>query len=238
MQADGSTELLPTRRREVYDITGAGDMVLATIGIGAAAGITPVDLARLANVSGGLEVEQIGVAIISRDEIIGDLLRGGRATNEKVCDLDTLSRHVEARRKIGQRIVFTNGCFDLLHPGHVQFLQEARTHGDCLVVALNSDEGVAFHKGPQRPIVGQEHRAMMLAALECVDYSIIFHEHTPHAVLERLRPDLLVKGGSTPIVVAREIVEEAGGQVLTLNLTPDISTTTIVQRIQQAQDAA
>ena len=238
VQADGSTELLPTRRREVYDITGAGDMVLATIGIGAAAGIEPTDLARLANVSGGLEVEQIGVAIISRDKIIGDLLRGGRATNEKVCDLDTLSRHVEARQKIGQRIVFTNGCFDLLHPGHVQFLQDARTHGDCLVVALNSDEGVAFHKGPQRPIVGQEHRAMMLAALECVDYSIIFHEHTPHAVLERLRPDLLVKGGSTPIVVGREIVEEAGGQVLTLNLTPDISTTTIVQRIQQAQDAA
>jgi D-beta-D-heptose 7-phosphate kinase/D-beta-D-heptose 1-phosphate adenosyltransferase len=241
--ADGSAELLPTRRREVYDITGAGDMVLATIGIGAAAGIAPSDLARLANISGGLEVEQIGVAIISRDEIIGDilrgdLLRGGRPTNEKVCEIETLSRHVEARRKIGQRIVFTNGCFDLLHPGHVQFLQEARTHGDCLIVAVNSDEGVAFHKGPQRPIVGEQHRAMMLSALECVDYSIIFHEHTPHAVLERLKPDLLVKGGSTPIVVAREIVEESGGQVLTLNLTPDISTTTIVQRIQQTQDAA
>ena len=140
-QADGSAEHLPTRS-EVYDITGAGDMVLAMIGLGAAAGIQPLDLARLANVAGGLEVEQIGVVPITRQQILADLFGGERSTSDKLCTLDVLERHVAARRRLGKRIVLTNGCFDLLHVGHVTYLQQAAREGDCLIVAINSDASV------------------------------------------------------------------------------------------------
>ncbi|HLQ44956.1 MAG TPA: bifunctional heptose 7-phosphate kinase/heptose 1-phosphate adenyltransferase, partial [Planctomycetaceae bacterium] len=121
--SDGSAELFPTRKREVYDITGAGDMVLAMIGVGLADGLCPQDLCRLANVAGGLEVERIGVVAITRSEILGDLLGGSRHVHEKVSDVDELVRLVDARKQLGQRVVFTNGCFDLLHAGHVQYLQ-------------------------------------------------------------------------------------------------------------------
>jgi D-beta-D-heptose 7-phosphate kinase/D-beta-D-heptose 1-phosphate adenosyltransferase len=150
VMADGQAELLPTRKREVYDITGAGDMVLATIGVGMAAGVAPHDIGRLANVAGGLEVEQIGVVAISRDEILADLLSSGSHKHgEKVCGRQELLRQVNARRRLGQRIVFTNGCFDLLHVGHVTSLQQAAAEGDCLIVAINSDSSVKqLNKGP------------------------------------------------------------------------------------------
>lgn len=235
---DGESRHFSTRRREVYDITGAGDMVLAMIGVGAAAGVEPDDLARLANVAGGLEVEQIGVVCISREQMISDLLRSGRTTLQKICDIDSLERHVESRKKLGQRIVFTNGCFDLLHPGHVHYLEEAATHGDTLVVGVNSDAGVRLHKGPTRPVLGQEHRARMLAALECVDHVIVFDEPTPIPLLKRLQPDVLVKGGSTTEIVGREVVEAYGGLVRGLSLNPGLSTTQIVSSIQELADAA
>ena len=197
VQSDNEPQLVPTRKREVCDITGAGDMVLAMIGVSAAAGREPVDLARLANVAGGLEVERIGVACISREEIIADLMIAGRTSQEKIGSWDDVAHHIAARKKLGQRIVFTNGCFDMLHVGHVSYLQEAAREGDCLVVALNSDDSVRnLQKGDNRPMFSQEHRAIMLAALECVDHVVIFEEATPHNVLDRLNPDLLVKGGT------------------------------------------
>lgn len=234
---DGSAELFPTRKREVYDITGAGDMVLAMIGVGAASGVEPADLARLANVAGGLEVEQIGVATVSRDQILADLSSGVRTVRQKTCGLDELARHVAARRKLGQKVVLTNGCFDLLHYGHVNYLQQAAREGDCLIVALNSDNSVRrLNKGPDRPICPQEHRANMLAALEAVDYVTIFDEDTPHAVIERLKPDLLVKGGtySPDEIVGRELVELYGGTVKALGVVPGLSTTQIVERLRAA----
>ncbi|MGE3314640.1 MAG: PfkB family carbohydrate kinase [Planctomycetaceae bacterium] len=235
VMADGTAQMLPTRKREVYDITGAGDMVLAMIGVGAAAGVAPADVARLANVAGGLEVEQIGVVPITRDEILADLLAGGRAASDKVLDLDMLARHVAARRKIGQRIVLTNGCFDLLHVGHVSYLQQAAQEGDCLVVALNSDDSVrSLNKAPDRPIFRQEQRATMLAALEAIDYVVVFNESTPHAVLERIKPDLLVKGGTynADEIVGRELVESYGGQVKALGAIPGISTTRLLEQLR------
>jgi D-beta-D-heptose 7-phosphate kinase/D-beta-D-heptose 1-phosphate adenosyltransferase len=230
-QADGSTELLPTRKREVYDITGAGDMVLATIGVGSAAGIPPADLARLANVAGGLEVEQIGVVTISREEMLADLLMGARATSEKVLSLEELKRHVLARQKLGQKVVLTNGCFDVMHVGHVSYLEQAAAEGDCLIVALNSDESVrSLNKAPDRPIFGQEHRALMLAALEGIDYVIVFDESTPCELIQELQPDLLVKGGTytKQEIVGWELVEAYGGEVKALGITPGISTTQIL----------
>lgn len=226
---------LPTRPREVCDITGAGDMVLAMIGVGMAAGVDPVDLCRLANVAGGLEVEQVGVVPITRKQVINDILNGTRTVQNKVCQLSDLSLHVSARRKAGQKIVLTNGCFDLLHVGHVSYLQEAAREGDCLIVAINSDDSVRrLGKGADRPIFDQRYRAQMLAGLEAVDYVVVFDEDTPHAVLEAVRPDLLVKGGtySEAEIVGREVVLAYGGQVKPMGMTLGVSTTEIVRRLR------
>ena len=205
--------------------------VLATIGVGSAAGIAPADLARLANVAGGLEVEQIGVVTISREEMLADLLMGARATSEKVLSLEELKRHVSARQKLGQKVVLTNGCFDVMHVGHVSYLEQAAAEGDCLIVALNSDASVrSLNKAPDRPIFGQEHRALMLAALEGIDYVVIFDESTPCELINELKPDLLVKGGtySKEEIVGWELVEAYGGEVKALGITPGISTTQIL----------
>lgn len=234
---DGSAELFPTRKREVYDITGAGDMVLAMIGVGLADGLSPQDLCRLANVAGGLEVERIGVVAISRPEILGDLIERSRRTGDKISGLSELARYVDARKQLGQRVVFTNGCFDLLHAGHVKYLQEAATLGDCLIVAINSDESVQRLKGPTRPVIAESQRTAMLAALECVDHVVVFGEETPLALLEELRPDVLVKGGTTSVIVGRELVESYGGQVCSLNEVPNVSTSRIVTQIQSRKAA-
>lgn len=238
--ASGDGRLLPTRKRQVYDITGAGDMVLATIGVGLAEGLDPVDIARLANIAGGLEVERVGVVPVTREEMLADILANSRSTPDKVCSLEELERHVAARRRLGQKIVLTNGCFDILHAGHVTCLQQAAEQGDCLVVAVNSDEGVRrLNKGPERPIFPEEHRALLLAALEAVDYVVVFDEATPHALLERLRPDLLVKGGtySHDEIVGWEVVEAYGGKVMALGAVPGISTTNIVERLREPHES-
>lgn len=232
---DGRGEMLPTRRREVYDITGAGDMVLAMIGVGLAAGIDPADIARLANIAGGLEVEQIGVVRITREEMLADLVQHHRGPFNKTCSRSSLIHHVAARRKLGQRIVLTNGCFDLLHVGHVTYLQEAAREGDCLIVAVNSDASVKrLEKGSDRPLFNEIDRAKMLAALECVDLVTVFDEATPHALLEAIRPDVLVKGGtySREEIVGWEVVEAYGGQVKPLTLVQGLSTTRIVEALR------
>ncbi len=229
---------LPTRIREVYDVTGAGDMVLAMFGLGMAAAIEPTKLCRLANVAGGLEVEQVGVVRISRKEILTDLLHGSRRSHGKVCLLDELSRHVSARHKAGQKVVLTNGCFDLLHVGHVSYLKEAAREGDCLIVAINSDDSVRrLNKAPDRPIFDQDYRAQMLAGLESVDYVVVFDEDTPHAILQTLQPDVLVKGGTyrDDEIVGREVVIEYGGRVKALGITPGVSTTEIVRRLRECE---
>lgn len=232
---DGRAHLLPTRKRQVYDITGAGDMVLATIGVCLAEKITPIEIGRLANVAGGLEVEKVGVVPVTREEMIADILGNLRGSQDKVCDLSELERHVRARRRLGQRIVLTNGCFDMLHIGHVTYLQQAAREGDCLIVAINSDSSVrALNKGPERPIFSQSDRAAMLAAMEAVDYVVVFDEPTPHTLLSKLQPDLLVKGGTyTPNqIVGRELVESYGGQVKALGEVPGVSTTKIVAALR------
>ncbi|MEX0727375.1 MAG: bifunctional heptose 7-phosphate kinase/heptose 1-phosphate adenyltransferase [Planctomycetaceae bacterium] len=240
VSATGEAEHFPTRKRQVYDITGAGDMVLAAIGVGMAAGVPIDQICRLANVAGGLEVEQVGVVPISRDEMLADLLRGERPSSEKIVSLEVAKRHLTARRKLGQKIVLTNGCFDLMHAGHVHYLEQAAGEGDCLVVALNSDAGIRrLDKGSDRPICPQEHRALLLSALQAVAYVVIFDEATPHDVIETLRPDKLVKGGTYQPheVVGGEIVQAYGGEVKVLGLVPELSTTKLVERIRQTDPA-
>ncbi len=229
---------VPTRRREVYDITGAGDMVLATIGLSAAAGCDPETMARLANTSGGLEVERIGVVTVTRGEMIADLLGGPRSAREKIRDREWLADVLSARRESGQRVVLTNGCFDLLHAGHLACLEQAAAEGDCLVVAVNSDRSVrGLKKAPGRPIILEDQRAAMLAALEVVDFVVIFDEATPEALIETLRPDVLVKGGTYAVkdIVGGELVTAYGGEVKPLGLVPGLSTSEILARIRAAE---
>jgi len=232
----GVPQHLPTRRRQVYDITGAGDMVLAMIGVGLASGLDPVTVARLANIAGGLEVEKVGVVPITREEMLEDLrAHAPHVPINKIVDLEALEKLIAARRAEGQRVVFTNGCFDLLHAGHVSYLQQAAQMGDCLIIGLNSDQSVRrLNKGPERPIFCQEQRAAMLAALESVDYVCVFDESTPHTLLGALKPDVLVKGGtySRHEIVGWEIVEGYGGKVLPLGVVPGMSTTSIVARLR------
>jgi D-beta-D-heptose 7-phosphate kinase/D-beta-D-heptose 1-phosphate adenosyltransferase len=239
--ADGRRAVFPTRPRQVYDITGAGDMVLAVLGMALAAGADYDPAIRLANVAGGLEVEKIGVATLTRDEVLRDLLHAGAAGRgefglSKVRMGAALLHELEARRALGQRIAFTNGCFDVLHAGHVQYLQEARAQGDCLVVGLNADAVVRTLKGPHRPINPAEARATVLAALEAVDYVSIFDELTPLELIRAVRPDVLVKGAdySRGEVVGADFVESCGGRVHLARLREGYSTTRMLQRLGAA----
>jgi D-beta-D-heptose 7-phosphate kinase / D-beta-D-heptose 1-phosphate adenosyltransferase len=232
----GRGRRVPTRPRDVYDVTGAGDVVLAMLATALASGCSFDTATGLANVAGGLEVEHFGVVPIYRDEVRAELQRALGLRAGKVMDRDRLAEEVRRRRSRGEAIVFTNGCFDLLHMGHVRYLRQARQLGGCLIVAINTDKSVARLKGPMRPVIGQDERAEMLAALECVDYVTLFDEDTPHALLSLFRPDLLVKGGSTPVVVGREVVEGYGGRVATLELAEGLSTTRIIERILSSKN--
>jgi D-beta-D-heptose 7-phosphate kinase/D-beta-D-heptose 1-phosphate adenosyltransferase len=239
---DGRSAIFPTRPRQVYDITGAGDMVMATLGLALAAGADYDPAIRLANVAGGLEVEKIGVATVTRDEILADLLHAPFRTADrvpgaaKVVALPHLLGELEARRAKGQKVAFTNGCFDVLHAGHVQYLAEARRQADCLVVALNSDASVRQLKGPTRPLNSDKDRALVLAGLQDVDYVTIFADATPTAVIEALRPDVLVKGADyrKSDVVGAEFVESYGGRVHLAELRAGFSTTNLIERMKAA----
>jgi D-beta-D-heptose 7-phosphate kinase/D-beta-D-heptose 1-phosphate adenosyltransferase len=235
---DGRREVFPTRPRQVYDITGAGDMVLAVLGMALAAGADYGPAIRLANVAGGLEVEKIGVAPVTREEILRDLLHegGARGHGGKVLSRTDVVRELEQRRSFGQRVAFTNGCFDVLHAGHIQYLQEAREQADLLVVGLNSDPSVRTLKGPDRPINIAEDRALVLAALEVVDYVTIFDETTPLELIRAVRPDVLVKGADylREEVVGADLVEAGGGRVHLAALRQGHSTTRLLQRLGAA----
>jgi D-beta-D-heptose 7-phosphate kinase/D-beta-D-heptose 1-phosphate adenosyltransferase len=238
--SDGRRAIFPTRPRQVYDITGAGDMVLAVLGMALAAGADYDPAIRLANVAGGLEVERIGVATVSREEIISDLYQsGGRAAEdaaEKLRPRQSLAHELVARRRSGQRVAFTNGCFDVLHAGHVQYLQEARAQGDLLVIGLNSDASIRGLKGPGRPVNPAEARAFVLAGLSCVDYLTVFDEPTPLELIRELRPDVLVKGADyrREEVAGADFVESYGGRVHLARLREGFSTTRILQRLGAA----
>ncbi len=234
-RSDGRAELIPTRPRQVYDITGAGDMVLAIVGLCLASGADYDEAAALGNVAGGLEVEKIGVALLSREEILRDLMEHQHGGPSKVYDRKTLLAEVAHRRSIGQKVVFTNGCFDLLHVGHARLLRESAALGDFLVVGLNADESVRRLKGPDRPRNPESARAELLAALGAVDAVTIFEEDTPLDLIDAIRPDVLVKGGDyrPEEVVGRDVVEASGGRLVLVPLVEGYSTTNLLQRASE-----
>jgi D-beta-D-heptose 7-phosphate kinase / D-beta-D-heptose 1-phosphate adenosyltransferase len=237
VRADGRAELLPTRPRQVYDITGAGDMVLAVVGLCLASGADYAEAAALGNVAGGLEVEKFGVATLTRDEILRDLLDHRGPESSKILDRQKLATELKRRRSAGQTVVFTNGCFDLLHRGHVRLLRQAAALGDFLVVGLNSDASVRRLKGPSRPLNPAEARADVLSELEAVGAVSIFDDDTPLALIEAIRPDVLVKGGDyrPEDVVGRAEVEAHGGRLVLVPLLEGHSTTRLVNRASDSE---
>ena len=230
------------KSRAVFDVAGAGDMVLSVLGLAVAAGVGVSDAVRLANVAAGWEVEQLGVVPMARAELEAELSsRTPPQLRRKIVeDWDEVARRVARARAEGKAVVFTNGCFDLLHAGHVHFIQGCRAKGDYLVVGLNTDESVrGLSKGPNRPVLPLAERATVLAGLEAVDLVAPFAEPTPVALIERVRPDVLCKGEDyrTKAVVGRELVEGYGGRVELVELLPGVSTTNIISKISAEGDA-
>lgn len=224
---------LPTMAREVYDVTGAGDMVLAALAAGRANGLEWPDAVRLANIAAGLEVEVFGVQPIPIDRIRREAARGVAGAHPKLYERADLLREVERRRAAGKRIVFTNGCFDVLHSGHVMLIEEARRQGDFLIVAINTDEKVRQFKGPNRPVNTEHDRAVVLGGLAAVDAVTIFHEDTPRELIELLEPDVLVKGAeySAEEIPGAAAVEARGGRIVRVPMKPGFSTTAALRKM-------
>ncbi|WP_027389633.1 bifunctional D-glycero-beta-D-manno-heptose-7-phosphate kinase/D-glycero-beta-D-manno-heptose 1-phosphate adenylyltransferase HldE [Chrysiogenes arsenatis] len=229
----GAVEHIPTMAREVFDVSGAGDTVISVMAVAHACGLPFVDCARLANAAAGVVVGKLGTSVATPEEILENLRWEQNHLGAKIKDLDALVPIVERLKQSGKKIVFTNGCFDILHYGHITYLQDARNQGDLLILGLNSDASIRRLKGESRPIIGQDERAHVLAALECIDYVVIFDEDTPLRLIEAIQPYRLAKGGDyTPDkVVGREVVEAHGGEVVIIPFVEGKSTTGIIERI-------
>lgn len=224
---------LPARAREVYDVTGAGDTVISTLAVSLAAGSSMEDAVALANIAAGIVVGKLGTAVISAPELRRAVTEAGGGGRGVMTEEQLLIALEDARHQ-GERVVFTNGCFDIIHAGHVTYLESARRQGDRLVVAINSDESVRRLKGTGRPINACDRRMAVLAALEHVDWVVSFDADTPEALLKKVRPEVLVKGGDYTVeqVVGAEIVQAYGGDVKVLDFVDDVSTTGIVNQIR------
>jgi len=224
---------LPARAREVFDVTGAGDTVISTLAAAIAAGEELPQAVALANLAAGIVVGKLGTACISAPELRRAVQRE-EGSERGVMTVEQLLTAVEDARAEGEKIVFTNGCFDILHAGHVTYLEQARAQGDRLVVAVNDDGSVSRLKGPGRPINSVDRRMAVLAGLEAVDWVVCFSEDTPENLLAQVRPDVLVKGGDYGVdqVVGAELVKVYGGVVKVLGLVENSSTTAIVEKIR------
>jgi D-beta-D-heptose 7-phosphate kinase/D-beta-D-heptose 1-phosphate adenosyltransferase len=230
----GSVQRYPALARQVFDVSGAGDTVLATLAMGLALGLRRPEVVHLANLAAGVVVGKVGTVPIRRSELLQALLtEQALDLSNKVCDRASLVQKVQRWRAQGERVVFTNGCFDLLHTGHVTYLDRARRHGQRLVVGLNTDRSVRALKGSSRPIIPEQQRATVLAALASVDAVILFDEDTPLDLIKALRPDVLAKGSDYTeerVVGARE-VRSWGGEVVLVPLVEGWSTTGVLKKL-------
>ncbi|GHU89453.1 bifunctional protein HldE [Clostridia bacterium] len=215
----------PAVAQEVIDVTGAGDTVVSVFALGLAAGLDMSEICKIANLAASVVVSRFGASVVTFGELSAKL------SDDKTLNTDIL----DGLRVSGKKIVFTNGCFDLVHAGHIKAFEQAKAMGDVLVVGLNSDRSVTSLKGPPRPIVSQDNRAKLLRALSCVDYVVVFDEDTPERLIRDIKPDVLVKGadwrGKT--VAGQEFVEANGGRVAFIELEQGLSTTNIVAKIRE-----
>ena len=235
LRAKDINQIIPTRSRSVYDVTGAGDMVLATLSITLAAGFDYKTAVQLSNVTGGIEVEKFGTVTVTIEEVADEIVRQGKSG--KVRSIDLLLDELTWHRKGKNIIVFTNGCFDVLHRGHIEYLEFCKSQGDIVVVGLNSDKSVKTIKGPERPINNQHDRVAILAALEVVDYITVFDEPDPLNLIKKIKPDILVKGQdwAEKGVVGREFVESCGGKVLLAPLVEGKSSTVTIEKMKSLE---
>jgi len=227
---------LPAHAREVFDVTGAGDTVIAVLGATLAAGESLPNAMAFANLAASLVVAKLGATTVSVPELKA-ALSSHPITSTGIVNEEQLLLAVSEARLNGKRIVFTNGCFDILHAGHVTYLQQAKQLGDYLVVAINDDASIAKLKGPGRPINSVEQRMAVLAGLGVVDYVVSYPDDTPERLLKKLQPEILVKGGDYTInqVVGSDIVRAYGGDVRVLGVIKNLSTTDIINRVIKQQ---
>jgi D-beta-D-heptose 7-phosphate kinase / D-beta-D-heptose 1-phosphate adenosyltransferase len=236
VEASGAVHVEAARAREVFDVTGAGDTVIAVLALGVAAGYPLFDAMRLANIAAGIVVSKLGTAIVEPDELMLETSRDTQnraalhAKYYSLAETETLVRRWKAR---GLSVGLTNGCFDIVHPGHVTLLAKARGECDRLIVALNNDASVSRLKGPQRPINTLADRAAVIAALASVDAVVSFDDDTPLSLIARLKPDVLIKGADYTIetVVGAEEVQAHGGRVALIDLVDGHSTTKTIGKI-------
>jgi D-beta-D-heptose 7-phosphate kinase/D-beta-D-heptose 1-phosphate adenosyltransferase len=231
----GEEELhLPARAREVFDVTGAGDTVIGVLAASVAGGASLPQAVALANIAASIVVGKLGTAVVSAPEL-RRAVQQDQGSERGAVTLDQLLISVADARSHGERVVFTNGCFDIIHAGHVNYLEQARQLGDRLIVAVNSDDSVRRLKGRGRPINPADRRMAVLAGLEAVDWVVCFTDDTPTSLLQVLQPDVLVKGGdyqNKEDIVGWEIVEAYGGEVQVMGVVDSVSTTAIVSKIQ------
>jgi D-beta-D-heptose 7-phosphate kinase/D-beta-D-heptose 1-phosphate adenosyltransferase len=225
---------IPAAARQVFDVSGAGDTVIATLAAGLVHGMDHKQALQLANIAAGIVVGKVGTVPVTREELLTELIsQGSFEQADKICELDTLIARIKLWKSQGQRIVFTNGCFDLLHAGHVTYLEAARKTGDKLILGLNTDRSVSALKGPSRPVIQEADRARVLAALEAVDAVILFDEETPLTLINAIRPDVIVKGSdySEDQVVGGAEVKSWGGKVALIDVVPGRSTSRIIDKL-------
>ncbi|HEX4064671.1 MAG TPA: bifunctional D-glycero-beta-D-manno-heptose-7-phosphate kinase/D-glycero-beta-D-manno-heptose 1-phosphate adenylyltransferase HldE [Acidobacteriaceae bacterium] len=223
----------PAAARQVFDVSGAGDTVVATLALALAGGLEMEIAVQLANLAAGIVVSKIGTVPVNREELLMSLMpQVELQAQEKVLSLEALRTRVAAWRSAGESVVFTNGCFELLHIGHITLLEDSRREGDRLVVAINSDSSVQALKGPTRPIVGERERARILAALAAVDAVVVFDDATPLRLVEALRPDVIVKGGdyNEDTIVGAKEVRSWGGRVKIVPIVEGFSTTQLIAK--------
>jgi len=222
---------IATAAREVFDVSGAGDTVVAALSLSLAAGLSVLEGARIANLAAGIVVGKRGTAVVKASELAA-ALNAAAGVNPKIASARAARAIVEDWRERGLKIGFTNGCFDLLHPGHVELLKRARATCDRLVVGLNSDASVRRLKGPSRPVQNETARTTVMASIACVDLVVLFAEDTPLALIDLLKPDALIKGADYTIatVVGADLVQAYGGEVIIVPLEQGHSTTSIISR--------
>lgn len=221
--------------REIYDVTGAGDTAMAYLAVGLAKGKSIEEAVETANVAAGVQVSKLGTSTVYPDEVFRNMYHNS-SPNKQLKDYRAGGLEpIKAEQKRGRKIVFTNGCFDILHVGHVAYLQKAKELGDCLVVGINSDDSVRRLKGDTRPVNSIKDRILLLAALESVDYVAVFEEDTPFELIRAIMPQVLVKGGDYKIeeIVGGDLVSANGGKVVTIPFVEGKSTTKIIQNIQK-----
>ncbi|WPL18798.1 Bifunctional protein HldE [Thiorhodovibrio winogradskyi] len=234
IDAQGQQQI-PAVAREVFDVSGAGDTAIAVLAAALTAGLTRTDAVALANLGAGVVVGRVGTARLEAAELLAAMEQDNASAQQaKILTPEALLERLRHWRDQGERIVFTNGCFDLLHAGHVSYLAQARQYGQRLLVGLNSDDSVRALKGPQRPIMPEADRALVLAALVAVDAVVIFSEPTPLELIRAIRPDVLVKGADyrPEQVVGADEVQRHGGQLVLIPLLPERGTSAMIGRLK------